>query len=80
MASINLEPQPPGSNQDSEEKNQVVLQGQGPQGTSIARDRSQKSTERKYSELGKKTGVKKIGLQKRGRNAVLQCLPRVTIN
>jgi len=31
MVSINLGPQPSGLNQDSEERNQVVLQGQGPQ-------------------------------------------------
>ena len=65
MASINLDPQPSGSNQDSEERNQVVLQGQGPQTASIARDRSQKSTQGKYSERGKKADVKKIGLHER---------------
>ena len=65
MASINLDPQPPRSNQDSEERNQVVLPGQGPQRASIARDRSQKSTQGKYSERGKKTDVKKIGLHER---------------
>ena len=52
MASINLDPQPSGSNQDSEERNQVVLPGQGPQRASIARDRFQKSTQGKYSERG----------------------------
>ena len=64
MASINLDPQPSGSNQDSEERN-VVLPGQGPQRASIARDRSQKSTQGKCSERGKKTDVKKIGLHER---------------
>ena len=36
-----------------------------PQRASIARNRSQKSTQGKYSELGKKTDVKKIGLHER---------------
>ena len=65
IASISLDPQPSGSNQDSEERNQVVLPGQGPQRASIARDRSQKSTQGKYSEQGRKTDVKKIGLHER---------------
>ena len=65
MASINLDPQPSGSNQDSEERNEVVLPGQGPQRASIARDRSQKSTQGKHSERGKKTDVKKIALHER---------------
>ncbi|KAK2560188.1 hypothetical protein P5673_017168 [Acropora cervicornis] len=51
MASINLDPQSSGSNQDSEERNQVVLAGQGPQRVSIARVRSQKSTQGKYSKF-----------------------------
>lgn len=63
MASIN--PQPSGSNQESDERNQVVLPGQGPQRASITRDRSEKSTQGKYSERGKKTDVKKIGLHER---------------
>ena len=65
MVSINLDPQPSGSNQDSEERNQVVRPGQGPQRASIARDRSQKLTQGEYSERGKKTDVKKIGLHER---------------
>ena len=63
MASINLEPQLVGSNQDLEERNQVAPPGQGPQAASIARDRSQNSTEGKYSEREKETGVKRIGLR-----------------
>ena len=66
VASIKLGPQPPGSNQDSAETNLAVLPGQGPQRASIARDRSQKSTQGKYSKRGKRTGAKlKIGLHQR---------------
>ena len=59
MASINLDPQPSGSNQDSAERNKVVLPGQGPQRASIARDRSQRSTIGKCSEQGNKADVTK---------------------
>ena len=59
MSSTNLDPQTSGSNKDSEERNQVVLPGQGPQRALIARDESQKSTRGKYSERGKKTDVEK---------------------
>ena len=58
---INLDPQPSGSNRDSEERNEVVLPGQGPQKALIARDRSQKSTQGNTVNGGKKTDVKKIG-------------------
>ena len=62
MASINLEPQPSESNQNSGERYQVILPVHEPQRPPIARDRSQTSTQSKYSERGEKTDVKKTGL------------------
>lgn len=65
MASINLEPQPSESNQNSGERNQVIPPVHGPQRAPIARDRSQTSTQSKYSERGKKIDVRKTGLHGR---------------
>ena len=71
MASVHLDPQPSESNQNSGERNQVILPGHGPQRAPIARDRSQTSTQSKYSERKKKTDVKKTGLHGR-----LQSFPK----
>ena len=60
MASINLEPQPSESNQNSGERNQVIPPVHGPQRAPIARDLSQTLTQSKYGEHEKKTDVKRL--------------------